>query len=54
VHGSATAIVLRSGSRTGISAGQCGWCRDHSGDAVIGVDPLPPYHPSCSCTASAV
>jgi hypothetical protein len=22
-------------------------------EAVIGEDPLPPFHPSCSCTASA-
>jgi hypothetical protein len=42
------------GARVSIAVGQCGWCRDHAGDAVIGQDPLPPYHPSCSCSAYAV
>jgi hypothetical protein len=41
------------GNTVTINVGQCGWCREHGGDAVIGQDPLPPYHPSCSCVAAA-
>jgi hypothetical protein len=41
------------GNTVTISTGQCGWCGQHAGEAVIGTDPLPPYHPSCSCVATA-
>jgi hypothetical protein len=36
-----------------VSVGQCGHCQQYSGEATIGMDPLPPFHPSCSCVASA-
>jgi hypothetical protein len=36
-----------------IDAGECAYCQEFAGDAVIGQDPLPPYHPTCSCTATA-
>jgi hypothetical protein len=45
---------LGRGGRVVIDAGQCDLCREHSGEAVIGQDPLPPYHPTCSCVAAAV
>jgi hypothetical protein len=41
------------GGRVTISAGQCSWCRDHSGEGKIGEVALPPFHPSCSCVATA-
>ena len=41
------------GGRVTIDVGNCEWCQSHAGEAVIGQDPLPPFHPSCSCTASA-
>ena len=41
------------GNVVSISTGSCGWCGQHAGDAVIGTDPLPPFHPSCSCVATA-
>jgi hypothetical protein len=44
--------VGRGGMGT-VSVGQCGWCQQHGGEAIIGQRPLPPYHPSCSCVASA-
>jgi hypothetical protein len=44
---------LGDGRHVTVSTGTCGWCKTHGGDIVIGQAPLPPYHPSCSCTASA-
>jgi len=44
---------LGEGNTVTIHVGECGWCRSHAGEAVVGQDPLPPYHPSCSCVASA-
>jgi hypothetical protein len=41
------------GGHLTINTGDCAWCQSHAGDAIIGTDPLPPYHPSCSCTATA-
>jgi hypothetical protein len=41
------------GNTVTVSVGQCGWCQQHAGEATIGQQPLPPYHPSCSCVASA-
>jgi hypothetical protein len=40
------------GSKVTIDTGDCTWCQSHAGDAIIGADPLPPYHPYCSCVAS--
>jgi hypothetical protein len=28
-------------------------CQQFAGEASVGEDPLPPFHPSCTCTASA-
>jgi hypothetical protein len=36
-----------------VAVGECASCQEFSGEAVIGQDPLPPYHPNCSCTATA-
>jgi hypothetical protein len=43
---------LGEGGRVTIHVGECGWCRSHAGEGTIGEIALPPYHPSCSCTAS--
>jgi hypothetical protein len=40
------------GGHVTVNVGDCGWCQSHAGSAVIGTDPLPPYHPNCSCVAS--
>jgi hypothetical protein len=40
------------GGRVTVNVGDCAWCTSHAGVAVIGQDPLPPYHPSCSCVAT--
>ena len=48
-----TADRVGHGGRVTINTGSCRWCRDHGGEAIIGQDPLPPYHPSCNCSASA-
>jgi hypothetical protein len=47
------ADAIGDGNTVTISVGECGLCARHAGQAVIGSDPLPPYHPSCSCVASA-
>jgi hypothetical protein len=36
-----------------VDVGECGYCQGFAGEAVIGTDPLPPFHPSCACVASA-
>jgi hypothetical protein len=36
-----------------IDAGECSFCQEFAGEAVVGQDPLPPFHPNCSCTATA-
>jgi hypothetical protein len=41
------------GGKVIIAVGECGYCRTFAGEAVVGEDPLPPFHPSCTCTASA-
>jgi hypothetical protein len=52
-HASSRGIAHRvgEGGTVTITVGKCGWCGSHAGEAVIGRDPLPPFHPSCSCVA---
>jgi hypothetical protein len=38
-------------SKVTIETGDCAYCADFAGDAVIGQDPLPPFHPNCTCVA---
>ena len=45
--------AVGEGGKVSITTGECDYCAEHDGEAIIGVDPLPPYHPSCTCTASA-
>jgi hypothetical protein len=47
------AHAVGEGNTVTVHVGECGWCREHAGDTVIGQDPLPPYHPSCTCVATA-
>jgi hypothetical protein len=35
-----------------IDAGDCSYCQEFAGEAVVGRDPLPPFHPNCTCVAS--
>jgi hypothetical protein len=35
-----------------INVSGCGWCESHAGPAVVGKDPLPPYHARCRCTVT--
>jgi hypothetical protein len=41
------------GNTVTINAGDCSYCQEFAGEAVIGEDALPPFHPNCSCTATA-
>jgi hypothetical protein len=45
--------AVGDGGKVVISVGECGYCAEFAGEAVIGEDPLPPFHPSCTCVASA-
>ena len=47
------ADAIGTGNTVTISVGQCELCAKHAGQAVIGRDPLPPFHVSCTCVASA-
>ena len=45
--------AVGSGAKMNIDVGECGYCQEFAGEAVVGVDPLPPFHPSCTCVAGA-
>jgi hypothetical protein len=45
--------AVGAGAKLIVEVGGCGYCQEFAGEAVVGEDPLPPFHPSCTCTASA-
>ena len=45
--------AIGSGGKVVVDVGGCDCCQEFAGEAVVGEDPLPPFHPSCTCTASA-
>jgi hypothetical protein len=45
--------AVGAGGKVVIDVGECGYCAGFAGEAVAGEDPLPPFHPSCTCTVSA-
>jgi hypothetical protein len=45
--------AVGNGAKVIIDVGECGYCAEFAGEAVVGEDPLPPFHPSCTCVASA-
>jgi hypothetical protein len=47
------ADAVGPGGKVNVKVGSCGLCQGFAGEAVVGTDPLPPFHPSCTCTASA-
>lgn len=47
------ADAVGAGGKVMVQVGACGLCKGFAGKAVVGTDPLPPFHPSCTCTASA-
>ncbi len=36
-----------------VEVGKCAYCATFAGEAVVGIDALPPFHPNCSCVVSA-
>ena len=54
-HASSRGLAHRvgHGHTVTINVGRCQLCQSHAGEAVIGEAVLPPFHPSCSCVASA-
>ncbi|MDP9144577.1 MAG: hypothetical protein M3N43_07750 [Actinomycetota bacterium] len=47
------AHAVGEGGKVVVNVGRCQLCQSHAGEAVIGQQPLPPYHPSCTCVATA-
>jgi hypothetical protein len=45
--------ALGTGGKVVIDVGECGYCQTFAGQAVIGEVPLPPFHPNCTCAATA-
>ena len=45
--------AVGTGAKVVIDVGECAYCQEFAGDAVVGEDPLPPFHPSYTCTTSA-
>lgn len=45
------ADAVGPGETVTIEVGECELCRGFAGEAVIGTDPLPPFHPNCTCIA---
>jgi hypothetical protein len=45
--------AVGAGAKVVIDVGECRFCQEFAGEAVAGESPLPPFHPSCTCTASA-
>ena len=46
--------AVGDGGKVIVEVSGCAYCETFAGEATVGVDPLPPFHPSCTCTASAV
>jgi len=40
------------GAKVIVEVGGCDYCQEFAGEAVVGEDPLPPFHPNCTCTCS--
>lgn len=47
------ANAVGAGGKVMIEVSGCDYCSTFEGEAVIGTDALPPFHPSCTCTATA-
>jgi hypothetical protein len=45
--------AVGTGGPVTVEVSGCLYCQEFEGVAVIGTDPLPPFHPNCTCTAGA-
>jgi hypothetical protein len=45
--------AVGAGAKLIVEVSGCSYCETFAGEAIVGEDPLPPFHPSCTCTASA-
>jgi hypothetical protein len=45
--------AVGDGGKVMIEVSGCDHCETFEGEAVIGQDQLPPFHPHCNCVASA-
>jgi hypothetical protein len=49
-----TRDALHPAARVVITVGECGFCQAFAGEYSAEDAPWPPFHPSCTCTASAL
>jgi hypothetical protein len=42
------------GAKLIVEVSGCDYCAEFEGEAVVGEDPLPPFHPNCTCVATGV
>lgn len=45
------ADAVGKGGRVVVEASGCDYCESFDGEATVGTDPMPPFHPSCQCVA---
>ena len=43
--------AVGTGGKVIVEATGCDYCESFGGEATVGADPLPPFHPSCQCVA---
>ena len=43
--------AVGTGGKVMVEATGCDYCESFEGEATVGADPLPPFHPSCQCVA---
>ena len=48
------ADAVGTGGRVTVEVSGCGYCETFAGEAVIGTDQLPRFHPHCGCVAVTV
>jgi hypothetical protein len=45
--------AVGTGAKVIVEVSGCSYCETFAGEATVGEDPLQPFHPSCTCVASA-
>jgi hypothetical protein len=43
--------AVGDGGKVIVEVSGCDYCEEFEGEVTVGLDPLPPFHPSCTCVA---